>query len=106
MKLPANRGPRRTTDVRRGLEGLLSLPPPGGNGLGCYDTIRSHETDASVVSVAIKCQAEVAGQPQSLSCFGRCSMSAASRRTRRRPTRRQVVALRSAQRQPFARSRS
>jgi len=40
-----------------GLEGILSLPPPGGNGLDCYNTIRSHETDASVVSAAIKCQA-------------------------------------------------
>ena len=68
MKLPANRGPRRTTDVRRGLEGLLSLPPPGGNGLDCYNTIRSQKTDASVVSAAIKCQAEVAGQRQSPSC--------------------------------------
>ena len=44
-----------------GLEGILSLPPPGGNGLDRYNTIRSHETDASVVSAAIKCQAEVAG---------------------------------------------
>jgi hypothetical protein len=57
----AKKAPRRTVDVRRGLEGLLSLPPPGGNGLDCYNTIRSHETDASVVSAAIKCQAEVAG---------------------------------------------
>jgi hypothetical protein len=39
----------------------MSLPLPGGNGLNCYNTIPSHEMDASVVSAAIKCQAEVAG---------------------------------------------
>ena len=42
----------------------MSLPPPGGNRLDCYGTIRSQETDASLVSAAIKCQAEVAGQRQ------------------------------------------
>jgi hypothetical protein len=41
----------------------LSLPLPGGNGLNCYITIRSHETDASVVSAAIKCQAGVCRGP-------------------------------------------
>src|ERR1700722_3095551 len=46
-----------------GLEGILSLPLPGGNGLNCYITIRSHETDASVVSAAIKCQAGVCRGP-------------------------------------------
>jgi hypothetical protein len=61
MKLPANKEPRRTVNVRRGWRGSLSLPPPGGNGLDFYNTIRTHETDASVVSAAIKCQAEVAG---------------------------------------------
>ena len=60
-----NKEPRRTVDVRRGLEVLLSLPPPGGNGLDCYNTIRSQKTDASVVSAAIKCQAEVAGTASS-----------------------------------------
>ena len=44
----------------------MSLPPPGGNGLDCYCTIRSHETDASDVSAAIKCGAEVAGNPLQL----------------------------------------
>jgi hypothetical protein len=39
----------------------MSLPLPGGNGLNCYNTIPSHEMDASVVGAAIKCQAEVAG---------------------------------------------
>jgi hypothetical protein len=48
-------------------EGLLSLPPPGGNRLDFYNTIRTHETDASVVSAAIKCQAEVAGTAASRS---------------------------------------
>jgi len=61
MKLPANKEPRRTVDVRRGWRGSLSLPPPGGNGLDCHNTIRSHETDALVMSAAIKCQAEAAG---------------------------------------------
>jgi hypothetical protein len=65
VKLPANKEPRRTVDVRRGWRGSLSLPPPGGNGLDCYNTIRTHETDASVVSAAIKCQAEVAGTASS-----------------------------------------
>jgi hypothetical protein len=66
-KLPAYKEPRRTVDVRRGLEGLLSLPPPGGNGLDFYNTIRTHETDASVESAAIKCQTEVAGPASSRS---------------------------------------
>jgi hypothetical protein len=48
MKLPANKEPRRTVNVRRGWRGSLSLPPPGGNGLDFYNTIRTHETDASV----------------------------------------------------------
>jgi hypothetical protein len=59
------KNPAALVDVRRGLEGLLSLPPPGGNGLGFYNTIHTHETDASVVSAAIKCQAEVAGTASS-----------------------------------------
>jgi hypothetical protein len=46
----------------------MSLPPPGGNGLNRHNTPLSHETGASVVSAAIKCQAEVAGAS---TCFQR-----------------------------------
>jgi hypothetical protein len=60
MKLPAIKSPAALSMCDGEGEGL-SLPPPGGNGLDGYDTIRSHETDASVVSAAIKCQAAVAG---------------------------------------------
>jgi hypothetical protein len=67
----------------------------GGNGLDCYNTIRSHETDASVVSAAIKCQAEVGKHSaadviaKAPNCCGRCLMSATSRRIRRRNCRRE-----------------